>query len=144
MRYRRIVAIPTLALFVFTFSMQNVAWASEIHSATTAQLHQAVQTSHARVLEARQAMDRLLARPDVQNQIRHAGVAPDKVRARVAMLGDSEILRLHQQVMTPDMQQASGGLSEGAIIAIVVAAVGGFVLLAILVWYASDQTIAIY
>lgn len=141
---KRVIAVVTLVLFVFTFSAQNVAWASEIHSATTAQLHQAVQASHARVLEARQAMDNLLARPEVQSQFRHVGVAPDKVRARVAMLSDSEIVRLHQQVMTPGMQQASGGLSQAAIIVIIAVAVGATVLLAVLLVWAENNTIYYY
>ena len=128
---RRAVAVVTLVLFVFTFSMQNVALASDVHGASAAQLHQAVQTSHARVAEARKAMDGLLARTDVQNQIRRVGVAPDKLRARVAMLTDTEILKLHDQVMTPGMQQRSAGLSQGAIIAIVAAGVGGAILLSL-------------
>jgi hypothetical protein len=141
---KRVIAVVTLILFVFTFSAQNVAWASDVHSATAAQLHQAVQASHARVAEARQAMDNLLARPAVQDQFRHIGVAPDKVRARVAMLSDSEILRLHQQVMTPGMQQASGGLSQVAIIVIVAVAVGASILLLALLVWASNNTIYYY
>ncbi len=136
---KRVVTVVTLALFVVTFSMQNIALASDVHGATAAQLHQAVQTSHARVLQARQAMDNLLGRPVVQAQLRHAGVSPDKVRARVAMLSDSELLKLHTQVMAPGLQQKSAGLTRGAIIAIVFAGVAGVVILSIVLTEAIND-----
>ena len=138
MRLRRPVAAATVCAFVFTFSAQTLC-AADTHSVTSAQLHQAVQASHARAVTARKAMDDLLARPDVQSQMLHVGLAPSKVRAQVAMLGDTEIVRLHQQMMTANQQQAPAGLSSGAIVAIVAVSVGGLIVLYWLAWHTVND-----
>jgi hypothetical protein len=143
MRLKQAVALVTVASFMFALAAPNV-YAADRHSASSAQLHQAVQASHAKVAASRKGMDDLLARADVQSQLRLLGLTPEKVRAQVSQLGDTEIVRLHQQVMSAELQQAEHGLSAGAIVAIVIAGVVGLILLAWLLYHYSDETIYYY
>lgn len=144
MRVQRAVAVATVCAFLFTSSAQSV-FAAGPHSTTSVQLHQAVQASHARVVAARQAMDDFLARPDVQRGIKRVGLAPAQVRQRVAMLGDGEILRLHQQVMAVQQQQVAAGQDPNSdmlllILIIVIVAV----LAAVIYWVAYYNSTVYY
>jgi hypothetical protein len=113
MRVQRVIAVATIAAFLFTSSAQSL-FAADPHVVTSAQLHQAVQASHAKVAAARQAMDTFLARADVQRGIKRVGLEPTDVRQRVAMLSDTEIVKLHQQVMSIQQQHMAAGQDQGA------------------------------
>jgi len=143
MRFRQAVAMVTVVSFMFAFAVP-VLCAADRHSVTSAQLHQAVQASHAKVAASRKGMNDLLVRADVQSQLRRLGLAPEKVRAQVSMLSDTEIVRLHQQVMSAELQQAPNGLSKGAIVAIVIAGVAGVILLTVLLYYLADEAYYYY
>jgi glucose-6-phosphate isomerase len=134
MTIRRVAAMVTLISFVMVFPARDVCAATTDgqgpgHSVSRTALHQSVQSSHVRVTEARALVNQFMARPDVQKQLRRAGIAPARMAATVAALSDEEIVRLQQHVMTADLQGAPAGLSTGAILAIVFAGIGGSILL---------------
>jgi hypothetical protein len=134
MAIRRVAAVVTLISFVLVFPARDVCAATTdaqgpVHSVSRTALHQSVQSSHARVAEARALVSQFMARPDVQKQLKRVGVPPAQMAARVAALGDDEIVRLQQHVMAADLQNAPSGLGTGAILAIVFAGVGGMILL---------------
>ena len=143
MRFRQAMAIVTAVSFMCAMGVPSL-YAADRHSVTSAQLHQAVQSAHAKVAASRNGMNEILARADVQSQLRLLGLAPEKVRAQVSMLSDTEIVQLHQQVMSAELQQARNGLSTGAIVAIVIAGVAGLILLWWLVWHTTEDIIYYY
>jgi hypothetical protein len=96
------------------------------------------------VAGARELVNQLMARPDVQKQLRRVGVAPAQMAASVARLSDEEVLRLQQQVMAAELQGAPAGLSTGAIIAIVCAGVGGLILLTWLLIESTEDDLYYY
>ena len=132
MRLQRVVAVATIAAFLVTSSAQTL-FAADPHAVSSAQLHQAIQASHAKVMAARQAMDTFLTRADVQRGIKRVGFEPTELRQRVAMLSDTEIVKLHQQVMSIQQQHMAAGQDQAdqmlmlvlllVIIAVVVAVV---------------------
>lgn len=138
MTLRQAVAMVTVVSFMFAIGVPNLC-AADRHSVTSAQLHQAVQSAHAKVAASRKGMNEVLARADVQSQLRLLGLAPEKVRAQVSMLSDTEIVRLHQQVMSAELQQTRNGLGTGAIIAIVIAGVAGVILLTWLLYHLAEE-----
>ena len=133
MAFRQAVAMVTAVSFMFAIGIPNL-YAADRHSVTSAQLHQAVQSAHAKVAASRKGMNEVLARADVQRQLRLLGLAPEKVRAQVSLLSDTEIVRLHQQVMSAELQQARNGLSTGAIVGIVIVGVAGIILFNVLMY----------
>jgi len=146
MAVRRMAAILTLISFVFVFPARDVCAATAdgrgpVHSVSRTTLHQSVQSSHARVMEARALVGQFMARPDVQKQLKRAGIAPAKMAATVAALSDEEIVRLQKHVMTADLQSAPAGLSTGAILAIVFAGIGASILL---IWLLIEAEEDIY
>jgi hypothetical protein len=149
MTIRRVAAIVTLISFVLVFPARDVCAATAdgkapVHSVSRTALHQSVQSSHARVAGARELVNQLMARPDVQKQLRRVGVAPAQMAASVARLSDEEVLRLQQQVMAAELQGAPAGLSTGAIIAIVCAGVGGLILLTWLLIESTEDDLYYY
>lgn len=140
---RKAVAVFVLVAFALLVVPQNLLAAGP-RSVTSAELHQAVQASHVRAVAARKAVNDILCRADVETQMRQAGLVPDKVRAQVASLSDTEMLRLQKQLMTNDLQQTRAGLSTGAIIGIVVAGVAGLILLTVLLYAAVEDTYYYY
>jgi hypothetical protein len=144
MTMRRVAAVVTLISFVLVFPARDVCAATAggqgpVHSVSRTALHQSVQSSHARVAEARALVNQFMARPDVQKQLKRVGVPPAQMTARVAALSDEEIVRLQQHVMAADLQSAPAGLSTGAILAIVFAGIGGLILLTWLLIEAADE-----
>jgi hypothetical protein len=59
----------------------------------------------------------------------------------MSLLGDTEIVRLHQQVMSAELQQTEHGLSAGAIVAIVIAAIAGLILLWYIAWRSVEDIV---
>jgi len=144
MTIRRVAAMVTLISFVLVFPARDVCAATAdgrgpVHSVSRTALHQSVQSSHARAVEARALVNQFMARSDVQKQLKRVGVAPAQMTARVATLSDDEVLRLQQHVMAAELQSAPAGLSTGAIIAIVCAGVGGLILLTWLLIESAEE-----
>lgn len=127
---RKAIAMVIVGGMVALVPVQGVQAApQQARGLTTGQMHQAVKDSHDKAAAARAAVDGVLARAEVQQQLRHLGLAPERVRARAALLGDAEVMELQQHMMTAGLQQSASGLSSGAIVAIVAAGVAGTVLL---------------
>ena len=149
MTLRGLVSIVALAALVFATSMQDLCAAvpmeqastaptkmAAFHSTTPAELHQAAHSSYKQGREARKSVEEFLARPEVRSQIRHFGIAPEKLTSQVAKLSEADVLRLSDQIMAADLQKAPAGLSGAAIALIIIAAVAGT---AILIWLLSDE-----
>lgn len=75
------------------------------HAVSSQDLHQAVQVSDLQAGANRKAVQEFFARPGIAAQIQRVGIAPEGISSRVAMLSDSELLRLNQQIMTMDLQK---------------------------------------
>ena len=67
-------------------------------------------------------MQDFLARSEVRTQIERIGFEPANISSRVALLNDSEILRLQSQVMAADQQIRTAGMPGWAIALIAVGA----------------------
>jgi hypothetical protein len=144
MTMRRVAAVVTLISFVLVFPARDMCAATPdgqapVHSVSRTALHQSVQSSHARVAEARALVNQFMARPDVQKQLKRVGVPPAQMAAQVAALSDQEIVRLQQHVMAADLQSAPAGLGTGAILAIVFAGIGGMILLTWLLIESAEE-----
>ena len=79
----------------------------------------------ARSQEAREHLNQLLARKDVQNAITAHGIDPMEAKARIDSLSDDEVIRIADQI---DQLPAGGGAVEFLIVVILV----GFIVLVIL------------
>lgn len=66
----------------------------------------------ARSQEARECLNRMIARQDVQTALWAQGIDPLEARARVESLSDAEVVRLARQIE----QVPSGGNAIGAVI----------------------------
>lgn len=66
----------------------------------------------ARGQEARECLNRMIARQDVQTALWAQGIDPLEARARVESLSDAEVMRLARQIE----QLPSGGNAIGAVI----------------------------
>ena len=67
----------------------------------------------ARVQEARECLNRMIARQDVQTALLAQGIDSLEARARVDSLSDAEVVRLARQIE----QLPSGGNAIGAVVA---------------------------
>ena len=107
MRMRMIFAVVTGVAFLLAVSTQDLRAAEaanpgsgeRLHVVAKAELHGAVVASSAEAVTARQSVQDFLARSEVRTQIERMGFEPAAVSSRVALLNDSEILRLQSQVM---------------------------------------------
>lgn len=136
MNMKRCLSVFVLLAVFFTYTtldLQAAALQTPVapHAVSSQDLHQAVQTSALQTNANRKTVQEFLARPGVVAQIQRVGMTPEQVSSRVAMLNDSELLRLNQQIMAMDLQKETAGLSSGAIVAIVLAGVAG---LALIIW----------
>ena len=152
MTIRGFISIVAVAALVFATSLQDLraagpavnekpdlAGVAAFRSTTSVELHQVVQESHRRGLEARRSVEGFLARPEVRNQIRNLGISSETLAARVALLSEADVLRLNDRIMASDLQNAPAGLSSGAIVAIVLIAVAGGILLLWLLIEEADE-----
>jgi hypothetical protein len=145
MNLRSLLAAVTGIAFLLMVSMQDLRAAAadpgsadEIHVVAGADLHDAVLTSSAEEATARKAVQDFLARSEVGTQIERMGFSPAFISLRVALLSDTELLRLQSQVMTFDQQLRTAGRLPGWAIALI--AVGAVVVvIAVLygIWYAQ-------
>jgi hypothetical protein len=120
MNSRRAPAVFVIAAFLFATVAQDLVAAGPAnapgapHVVMQAELHQELLGFQNQTNEARRCIQDFIARPEVAAQIRHVGLDTDKVAARVAMLSESELLLLQQQIMREDLQQeTAGGLTKG-------------------------------
>jgi len=144
MHIREIFAAVTAIAFLFAGSVQDLRTAmaaepgpeSGLHVVGTSELHDAVVASSAEAATARQSLQDFLARSEVQRQIRRMGLEPADIQSRVALLSESEILRLQSQVMSADQRSRAAGIPGWTIVVITVFAVLG--IFAVLAALASD------
>ena len=130
MHLRMIFAAVTGIAFLLMISTQDLRAAEatnpgsgeRLHVVAKAELHGAVVASSAEVATARQSVQDFLARSEVRTQIERIGFEPADVSSRVALLSDSEILRLQSQVMSADQQIRTAGMPGWAIVVIAVGA----------------------
>jgi hypothetical protein len=133
MRMRMIFAVVTGVAFFLVVSTQDLRAAEaanpgsgeKLHVVAKAELHGAVVASSAEGAAARKSVQDFLARSEVRTQIERMGFEPADVASRVALLSDSEILRLQSQVMSADQQIQTAGFPGWAIVLITVGAVLG-------------------
>jgi hypothetical protein len=138
MNTRRCLSVFVLLAVFFAYTTMDLQAAAlqapnTPHAVSSQDLHRAVQASDVQATANRKAVQDFFARPGVAAQIQHLGVAPDRISSSVAMLSDSEVLHLNQQLMAIDLQKETAGLSKGAIVAIVL---GGVAVLAIICYLA--------
>ena len=126
MRMRMFFAVVTGVAFFLAVSTQDLraataadpAYGDKLHVVAKAELHDAIVASSAEAAAARQSVKDFLARSQVQSQIERMGFEPAAISSRVALLNDSEILRLQSQVMAADQQSRPAGLPAWGWIAI--------------------------
>jgi hypothetical protein len=139
MHLRMIFATVTGIAFLLMISTQDLRAAEaanpgsgeRLHVVAKAELHGAAVASSAETATARQSVQDFLARSEVRTQIERMGFEPAAVSSRVALLNDSEILRLQSQVMAADQQARTAGVPVWGWIIICVAIAIGIVGLAI-------------
>jgi hypothetical protein len=133
MHLRMIFATVTGIAFLLMISTQDLRAAEaanpgsgeRLHVVAKAELHGAVVASSAEAAAARQSVKDFLARAEVRTQLERIGFEPAAVSSRVALLNDSEILRLQSQVMAADQQVRTAGVPPwGWIVIIVLIAIG--------------------
>jgi hypothetical protein len=144
MNLRMIFATATGIAFLLMISTQDLRAAEaanpgsgeRLHVVAKADLHGAVVASSAEAATARKSVQDFLARSEVRTQIERMGFEPAAMSSRVALLNDSEILRLQSQVMAADQQSRTAGMPGWAIALITVGAVLGVLLIigAAVVW----------
>jgi hypothetical protein len=142
MHLRMIFATVTGIAFLLMISTQDLRAAEAVnpgsgerlHVVAKAELHGAVVASSAEAAAARQSVKDFLARSQVQSQIERMGFEPAAVSSRVALLNDSEILRLQSQVMAADEQIRTAGM-PGWAIGIIIGGVAFGVLLGLLILF---------
>jgi hypothetical protein len=110
----------------------NPASAEKLHVLAKTELHSAVVASSAEAAKARKSVQGFLARSEVRTQIERMGFEPVAVSSRVALLSDSEILRIQSQVMSADQQIRTAGMKSSTIALIIVGAAVGVVLIIVL------------
>ena len=145
MRLRVIYAIVTGIALLLAISTQdlraataaNIGSEGRIHVVAKSELHDAVLASAAEAENARQCVRDFLARSEVRTQIERMGFGPAVVSSRVALLSDSELLRLQSQVMSSDQQIRTAGMPGWAIVIITVGVV--LIVLAIIAANAFDN-----
>jgi hypothetical protein len=137
MRIRVVFTVITGIAFLLAVSTQDLRAAAaadpgsegKLHVVGTAELHDAVVASSTESAAARQSVRDFLARPEVQSQIERMGFEPSDLQSRVALLSDSEILRLQSQMMSAEQQMQTAGfpiwgwIMIAFVIAILVAAI---------------------
>jgi hypothetical protein len=123
---RAIFAVVTGIVFLLAASTQDLRAAAadpgsagELHVVGTAELHDAVVASSAEAAAARQSVQDFLARSEVQSQIEQMGFEPADIESRVALLSDSEILRLQSQMMSTHQQIRTAGIPGWAVLVVV-------------------------
>ena len=137
MRIRMFFAVVTGVAFLLAVSTQDLLATTaadpgsggEVHVVGTAELHRAVFASSAEAAVAWQSVRDFLARSEVRSQIERMGFEPADVESRVALLNDSEILRLQSQVMSADQKIRTAGMPGWAIVLITVGVVLGFLMI---------------
>ncbi len=147
MRMRMIFAVVTGVAFFLVVSTQDLRAAEaanpgsgeRLHVVAKAELHGAVVASSAEAATARQSVQDFLARSEVRTQIERMGFEPADVASRVALLSDSEILRLQSQVMSADQQIQTAGFPGWAIVLITVGAVLGVLIILAAIYYGNEQ-----
>ena len=140
MQLRMIFATVTGIAFLLMISTQDLRAAEaanpgsgeRLHVVAKAELHGAVIASSAEAATARQSVQDFLARSEVRKQIERMGFEPTAISSQVALLNDSEILRLQSQAMAADQQIRTAGLKTSTIALIIVAAAVGVVLIVVL------------
>ena len=145
MSARVLLATLTAIAFLFAVSTQDLRAAAAtgpgtrewLHVVAKGELHDAVSASSAETAAARKTVQDFLARPEVRNQIERMGFDPAVVASRVALLSDSDLLRLNGQVMEADQQMRTAGIPTWAIVLIIVGVVLG--VLMILAYYLIDD-----
>lgn len=152
MNLRSILSIITMIAFFLLCSTQDLqaaaaadqAQMARTHAVSQSDLHQAVQASQQQANAALKSVQDFLARPEVKAQIQRVGIAPDKLTAQVAMLSNSDLLRLQKQIMGADLQRETAGLSGAAIALIVIGGVAALVLLLYVLYKASEDENVFY
>src|SRR5512139_1086864 len=137
MRMRMFFAVVTGVAFFLAVSTQDLraataadpAYGGKLHVVAKAELHDAALASSAEAAAARQSVKDFLARSQVQRQIERMGFEPAAISSRVALLNDSEILRLQSQAMAADEQIRTAGMKASTIALIIIAAVVGVALI---------------
>jgi hypothetical protein len=133
MHLRMIIATVTGVAFLLMISMQDLSAAEatnrgsdeRLHVVAKAELHRAVVASSAEAAKARESVKDFLERSDVRTKIERMGFEPAAVSSRVALLNDSEILRLQSQVMAADQQSRTAGVPVwGWVIICILIAIG--------------------
>jgi len=118
MHIRMVFAVVTGIAFFLVISTQdlraieavNPVSKDNLHVVAKAELHGAVVASSAEAAKARESVQDLLSRSEVQTQIERMGFSTADVSSRVSLLSDSEILRLQSQMMAAEQQAKTAGV----------------------------------
>jgi hypothetical protein len=117
---RKMLKPMSMSLAVMMFLM-----AAPVQSVTAAMINTETIMVSARGREAREHLQQLMARKDLQSAIVAHGIDADEAWARINSLSDNEVIRIADQI---DQLPAGGGLAEFLLIIILV----GFIALVIL------------
>jgi hypothetical protein len=146
MNVRSLLAAVTGIAFFLMVSIQdlsaapvNAGPAEKIHVVAGAELHDAVLASSAEAAAARKYVQGFLARSEVGTQIERMGFDLASISSRVALLNDSELLRLQSQMMTVDQQIRTAGIPGWAIALIAVGAAVGTVIIILAMIIAHNE-----
>jgi hypothetical protein len=141
---KRCLSVLVLIAVFFTYTTMDLRAAAlqtpdTPHAVSSQDLHKAVQASDLQATANRKAVQNFFARPEVSAQIQRVGIAPDRISSSVALLSDSEVLRLNQQIMAMDLQKETTGLGAGAIVAIVLGGVALLILICYLLYRDAED-----
>jgi hypothetical protein len=98
------------------------------HAVPATELHKTIQDFQKQVLESRNNIQEVLTRPDIKNEINHAGGNPGKVAFQVSLLSDEEVINLSRQIMDLDLQKETAGGALGKLVGLILFALSIYLL----------------